>query len=114
MGSRTQASSGAGVEGLRLLRARIDAVNRRLLAVLEERATLVLEIAEHKAAQGVPSFDRRREEQMLRQVSLEARGPLSPEELREVFSAVFRASLALQERVRATHERDRVPSRSVP
>jgi 3-deoxy-7-phosphoheptulonate synthase/chorismate mutase len=97
-----------------MLRERIDAVNRRLLAVLEERAALVLEIAEHKAAQGVPSFDRRREEQMLRQVSLEARGPLSPEELREVFSAVFRASLALQERVRANHKREPAPTRGVP
>lgn len=80
------------------LRTEIDAVNRELLQLLQERAELVLEIARVKRAAGLAPYDPMREEEMMRDVLAASSGPLSAEHLRAIFGSVFRASLDVQER----------------
>jgi 3-deoxy-7-phosphoheptulonate synthase/chorismate mutase len=89
---------------LQELRKRIDELNARLLEVLQERAEVVLEISRLKEEIGMQSHDPRREEEMLRKLTRSSSGPFGPAELREIFRAIFRASLAIQERERDAWE----------
>jgi 3-deoxy-7-phosphoheptulonate synthase / chorismate mutase len=79
------------------LRDRIDALNGRILALLQERAEIVLEVARVKQEQGLRGHDPKREEEMLRRLTAELSGPFGPAEIRAIFKAIFRASLAIQE-----------------
>jgi len=79
------------------LRDRIDVLNGRILALLQERAGIVLEVAQLKQEQGLEGHDPRREEEMLRHLTAEPSGPFGPAEIRAIFKAIFRASLAIQE-----------------
>jgi len=88
------------------LRKRIDELNVRLLETLQERAEVVLAISRIKEEIGMQSHDPRREEEMLRKLTRASSGPFGPAELRDVFRAVFRASLALQERERDELQED--------
>jgi 3-deoxy-7-phosphoheptulonate synthase / chorismate mutase len=88
------------------LRKHIDELNTRLLEILQERAEVVLEISRLKEEIGMQSHDPRREEEMLRKLTRASSGPFGPAELREIFRAVFRASLALQERERDSLQED--------
>ena len=88
------------------LRKRIDELNARLLETLQERAEVVLAISRLKEEIGMQSHDPRREEEMLRKLTRASSGPFGPAELREIFRAIFRASLALQEREREALQED--------
>lgn len=81
------------------LRGRIDALNGEILALLQERAGIVLEIARVKQDRGLEGHDPAREEQMLRRLTAEPTGPFGPAEIRAIFKAVFRSSLAIQDRL---------------
>jgi chorismate mutase-like protein len=85
---------------LEALRRRVDELNRALLEMIEQRGDVVVAIAGVKRALGRAAFDPWREEEMLRRLARTARGVYLEDELREIFTALFRASLALQERVR--------------
>lgn len=85
---------------LAALRGRIDGLNRRILELLQERAGIVLEIAALKRRQGLEGYDPRREEEMLHALMELADGPFGPTEIKDVFQAVFRASLDIQDRER--------------
>ena len=78
------------------LRRRVDALNLELLALVQERAEIVLEISRLKEDLGLDSHDPRREEEMLQRLTASTSGPFGPAEIR----TIFRASLGLQERVR--------------
>jgi len=82
------------------LRARIDLVNRELLDRLQKRATLVLEVAALKRAQGLEGHDPGREDAMLEDLLGRSHGPFGAAELRAIFRAIFHASLEIQERER--------------
>lgn len=89
---------GAHDSSLAELRARIDRVNHEILDLLQQRATLVLGIAEIKRANGLEGFDPAREDEMLEDLLGRSRGPFGDAELREIFRTIFRASLDIQER----------------
>jgi len=78
------------------LRSEIDDVNERLLALVQRRASIVLEIARLKQAMGLEGYDPKREEEMLHHLTQRADGPFGPAEIREIFQAIFRASLDIQ------------------
>lgn len=83
------------------LRARIDDLNLRILDLLQERAQVVVEISRLKEDLDLESHDPDREERMIRELMTRATsGPFGPDEVREIFQALFRVSLALQERRR--------------
>ncbi len=84
------------------LRRQIDGLNRDLLQLLQRRAEIVLEIAAVKRSENLDSYEPSREEEMLEALLAAPPGPFGPEAIQEIFRAIFRSSLDLQNR-----ERDR-------
>jgi hypothetical protein len=77
------------------LRERMDAINARLCAVLQERAALCQEIGAWKGRHGKPAADPSREAAMLSQL-LAAQGPgFDREALARILRCVFDESRAL-------------------
>jgi 3-deoxy-7-phosphoheptulonate synthase / chorismate mutase len=58
----------------------------------------VLQIAALKRSQGIDGYDAKREEDMLQSLTAATTGPFRPSEVREIFKAIFRASLDIQDR----------------
>lgn len=83
---------------LESLRREIDQVNAGLLSLLERRAELVLAIGRIKRSLALPGHDPEREEAMLGRLIEASGGALDAEMIREIFGAIFSASLALQRR----------------
>jgi 3-deoxy-7-phosphoheptulonate synthase/chorismate mutase len=72
----------------------------------------VLEIAAIKRAQGLDGYDAKREEEMLQRLTSAALEPFDPAEVRDIFKAIFRASLDIQhreDRKGRVYRRDLVP-----
>nr|WP_219974276.1 chorismate mutase [Rubrobacter xylanophilus] len=76
-------------ERVRSLRARVDEVDRELVRALNERARLVQEILSIKAGAGLPVYDPRREEEILRRVAEANDGPLYDSSVREIFELIL-------------------------
>jgi chorismate mutase len=74
---------------VRDLRGRITAVDRAILAAVNERIELVRALREHKLAQGWDFVDKPREERLLAALAGENPGPLSEAALRELFGNVL-------------------------
>jgi 3-deoxy-7-phosphoheptulonate synthase/chorismate mutase len=95
------------------LRQEIDRLNQRILSMVQGRAELVLEIAKIKQAQGLDGYDPQRELEMLQGLTSEVTGPFGPEEVKEIFKSIFRASLDIQDAERRrslrVRRRDLVP-----
>ena len=80
------------------LRARMDDVNRRLVAALHERARLCREIGAWKRRRGLPAVDKAREQAMLDAMLGEPPADgFSRGQLEAVLREVFAASRALVE-----------------
>jgi 3-deoxy-7-phosphoheptulonate synthase/chorismate mutase len=94
---------------LGLLRREIDGLNQRILALLQQRASVVLEIAELKHSQGFAGYDPQRELEMLQGLTARASGPFGAAEVKEIFRSIFRASLDLQDETRRRSLRVRQP-----
>ena len=96
------------------LRGEIDDVNEQLLALLQRRAEIVLEIAQLKRATGLEAHDPGREEDMLHRLTARRSGPFGPSAIRDIFKSILRASHEIQEQARnalmRVHERDLVPA----
>ncbi len=71
------------------LRERVDAVDRDLIRALNERASIVQEIASIKSEAGVPIFDPRREEEILQRVADYNEGPIYDASMREIFGLIL-------------------------
>ena len=71
------------------LRGRITDADRAILAAVNERIELVVELREHKLAQGWDFLDAGREERLLAALVAENAGPLSDEGLRELFTGLL-------------------------
>src|SRR5689334_14308490 len=74
---------------LRQMRDEIAAIDREVLDALNRRLGLVRRINEHKAATGAPAIDAKREAELLSELTLANRGPLSEEGVRTAFSALL-------------------------
>ncbi len=85
---------------LSALRSEIDLLNEKILSYIQRRGEVVLEIAALKRAQGIDGYDAKREEDMLQSLTSAAVGPFRSTEVREIFKAIFRASLDIQDRER--------------
>ena len=81
---------------LTALRHEIDRLNQQILSTIQARGSVVLEIAALKRAQGIDGYDAKREEEMLQRLTSAAGGPFGPAEVREIFKAIFRVSLEIQ------------------
>jgi chorismate mutase len=71
------------------LRARVDEVDLELIRALSERARIVQELVAIKAEAGVPLFDPKREEEILRRVVEENPGPIYDSSMRDIFELIL-------------------------
>jgi len=86
---------------LRRLRKRIDALDRRLVDLLNERAALAREAGRAKTAAGRRAIrDAEREREVLLRVSMANTGPLPQADLVALYRRLFVATRALEARDR--------------
>jgi chorismate mutase len=77
-------------------RERIDALDRRMLALLNERTRIVQQIGHIKEESGMPVYEPKREEQVLKNVEDHNSGPMDPEAVRRIFERIIDEMRALQ------------------
>lgn len=86
-------------EAQRLLsenRARIDALDRKIVDLLNDRTAMAKEIGRAKTVLGSPVQEPRREENVFRNVTLHNKGPMPDEALRRIYEQIMREMRALQ------------------
>ena len=81
------------------LRERIDAIDARILALLNERAQVAQEVGHVKAETNAPVFRPEREAQVLRAVVQENPGPMQGGDVQTIFREIMSACRALEKRV---------------
>jgi chorismate mutase/prephenate dehydratase len=94
---------------LRRLRRRIDVLDRRIVALLNERARVAREAGRAKAEAGRTAVrDAEREREILLRVSMANEGPMPQADLLALYRRLFLATRALEarDRVRARSDRD--------
>lgn len=116
--SRSRTGSGAAVAEngrrpgetaeLRRLRRRIDALDRKLVALLNERAALAREAGQAKSAAGRTAVrDAEREREVLLRVTIANDGPMPQADLLALYRRLFAATRALE-----TRDRQRAPEQA--
>lgn len=91
---------------LRRLRRRIDALDKRIVGLLNERAELVRAVGREKDASGRRAIrDAEREREVLLRVTMANDGPMPQADLLAVYRRLFAAARALEarDRKRARH-----------
>ena len=81
---------------LKALREAIDAVDARLIALLNERAQLALDVGQIKHDAGAPVFRPEREAEVLQRAAALNPGPLSQDQVTNIFREVISACRALE------------------
>ncbi len=84
---------------LKPLRERIDAIDRQLLDLLNQRAQVAQEVGHVKAETNAPVFRPEREAQVLRSVAERNPGPLKSDDVQTIFREIMSACRALEKRV---------------
>ena len=82
---------------LMMLRARMDAIDRELFALLEKRMDVSAEMADYKKAHDMPVFDGAREDQMKANILYLIR-PETADLLMELYDSILKTSRDYQER----------------
>jgi chorismate mutase/prephenate dehydratase len=86
---------------LRRLRRRIDALDRRIVRLLNERAELAREVGREKVASGRQAVrDPEREREVLLRVSMANDGPTPQADLLAIFKRLFAVARSLERRDR--------------
>lgn len=99
---------GAETAEMRRLRRRIDALDRRIVGLLNERAELARAVGREKAAAGRRAVrDLEREREVLLRVTMANEGPIPQADLLAVYRRLIRAARALEERDRDREGRTR-------
>ena len=69
-------------------RSRIDVVDRRLVAMLNERTRIVEQIGRIKREMEMPIYEPKREDEVFANVMSSAPGPLPPEAVKRIFERI--------------------------
>lgn len=77
-------------------RRRIDAIDLRILALLNERTKVVEEIGRIKQELGLPIYEPKREDDVFHNVATNNLGPLPPEAVRRLFERIIDEMRTLQ------------------
>lgn len=85
------------------IRSRIDAIDERLVELLNARAELALEVGKAKAKTGAPIFVPHREQEVFRRLAALNKGPLPDAALRGIWREVMSASFALERPLTISH-----------
>ena len=107
MADRRTGPDGVETAELRRLRQRIDALDRRIVGLLNERATLARDAGRAKTAAGRRAIrDAEREREVLLRISMANEGPLPQADLLALYRRLFVATRALETRDRELDARD--------
>jgi len=79
-------------------RKRIDDVDRRLAALLNERAIAVVEIGRLKRQMGMPIYEPSRETEVLQNVQTSSTGPLDEKDLSKIYERLLDVMRNIQKR----------------
>jgi chorismate mutase / prephenate dehydratase len=85
------------------LRGEIDAIDRRLVELVNQRARLAAQVGQLKIAVGAPVYRPEREAEVLRSVAAMNAGPLAPAALEPVFRELISACRALERPVAVSY-----------
>ena len=77
-------------------RRKIDEVDEKVLALLNERAGYVLQLAPLKRLQQVPIYEPNREREVIDNMRRRNHGPLGDEAVRHIFEAIMAEMRAVQ------------------
>ena len=88
---------------LKPLRERIDALDAQLIALLNQRAAVALEVGEVKKHFNAPVFRPEREQQVIARLQDMSAGPLAGEHISAIWREIMAASRALEQTVRAAY-----------
>ena len=77
------------IQRLTECRNQIDAVDLKLLALLNERTRIVEEIGRIKQDLSLPIYEPKREDQVFHNVTTNNQGPLSAEALKRIFERII-------------------------
>jgi chorismate mutase/prephenate dehydratase len=78
------------------LRQQIDTIDDQLVALLNERAQVAIEIGKAKRRAGLPMSSPARETVVVSRILRSNRGPLGADSLAEIFHAIIAASAAME------------------
>jgi len=101
--SRSAADPCAGDEALRALRAAIDHVDAAILAQLNERARLVVQVGERKRETAGSVYQAARERDLVAALEAANAGPFPTAAIRPVFREIISATRSLEARVRIAY-----------
>ena len=79
------------------IRNAIDTVDRRIIALLQERATLAQEIGRVKKELGLPILDPAREGKIRKKLAQGPQGPMDVDQLTRIYEMIMAESRRLQE-----------------
>lgn len=99
----------SALEALADCRERIDVVDRRIIALLNERTRIVEEIGRIKQQVDLPIYEPKREDEVFRNVIENNAGPLTAEAVKRVFERIIDEMRVVQ-RVRMQAAADGEPS----
>lgn len=86
---------------LKPLRERIDAIDAQLIALLNQRAAVALEVGEVKKHFNAPVFRPEREMQVIQRLQDMSDGPLGSDHISAIWREIMAASRALEQTIRA-------------
>lgn len=88
---------------LKELRTKIDALDARIVELLNQRAAITLSIGEHKLKNNASIYAPAREKQVLDRIKKLSRGPLNKQGLEAIYREIMSASLALEKPLRIAY-----------
>ncbi|MED1203169.1 bifunctional 3-deoxy-7-phosphoheptulonate synthase/chorismate mutase [Heyndrickxia acidicola] len=86
-----------GNQGLEQLRKEVEAINLKMIDLINERGQLVQEIGRVKETQGINKYDPVREREMLNIIKEYNEGPFDNSTIEHLFKEIFKAALELQQ-----------------
>ena len=86
----------AAIKALADCRERIDTIDRRLLALLNERTRIVEQIGQIKQECKMPVYEPKREEEVLGNIAAHNAGPMAPEAAQRIFERIIDEMRTLQ------------------
>ena len=84
------------MEKLAECRRQIDALDRKLLTLLNERTRIVEEIGSIKQTLSLPIYEPKREDEVFRNVASQNQGPLSEDALKRIFERIIDEMRSIQ------------------
>ncbi|MCP3951760.1 MAG: chorismate mutase [Desulfobacterales bacterium] len=100
MASDTDSQSRQTADRIESLRRAIDAIDDRLLSLINDRLKLAAQIGSLKQVAGNPVKDREREKHIINRLKASNNGPIDNDLLSRVFVDIIRASCHLQNTIR--------------